>query len=95
MRLRTCPICRSKAVSGFDRVEDEDGGVYVEVCCGECATWRTGEIGWRAADALERRLRRDRARLAISAGQSARWRDVDLGALVKGPPQGAARKTPR
>ena len=95
MRLRTCPICRSRAVSAFERIEDEKGGVYVEVCCGECATWRTGDIGWRAADALERRLRRDRERLAVSAGQSDRWRDVDLGALMRLPPQGAGRKTHR
>ena len=95
MRLRTCPICRSKAVSAFERVEDEDGNVSVEVCCGECATWRTGEVGGRAADALERRLRRDRQRLAVSAGQGARWRDLDLSALMKSPPQGAARKTHR
>ena len=95
MRLRTCPTCRSKAVSAFERIEDEDGGTYVELCCGGCATWRTGDIGWRAADALERRLRRDRQRLAISAGQSDRWRDLELGALMKSPPQGAGRKTHR
>ena len=95
MRLRSCPICRSKAVSAFERIEDEEGGVTVELCCGECATWRTGKVGWRAADALERRLRRDRERLAVSACQSDRWRDLDLGALMRMPPQGATRKTHR
>ena len=95
MRLRSCPICHSKAVSAFERIEDEECGVIVEVCCGEGATWRTGEVGWRAADALERRLRRDRERLAVSACQSDRWRDLDLGALMRMPPQGASRKTHR
>jgi hypothetical protein len=95
MRMRTCPICRSKAVSALERVEDEDGRVYVEACCGECATWRTGEIGWRAADALERRLRRDRERMAVSVGQTDRWRDLDLDSLTRSAPQGARRKTHR
>lgn len=85
MRLRACPICRSKAVSTLERVE-EDGHVRVEICCGECATWRAGFVGRRTADALERRLRRDRERLAVSAGQTDRWRDFELGELAKTPP---------
>ena len=95
MRLRTCPLCRSKAVSGLERIEDEDGGVHVKVRCGECWTWRAGEIGWRAADALERRLRRDRERMAVSAGQTDRWREHDLGSLTRSAPPGANRNTHR
>ena len=95
MRLRTCPLCRSKAVSGLERTEDEAGGVDVKVRCGECWTWRAGEVGWRAADALERRLRRDRERMAVSVGQTDRWRDLDLGSLTRSAPQGPSRKTHR
>jgi len=95
MRLRTCPICRSKAVSELERIEDEEGAVHVKVRCGECWTWRAGEIGWRAADALERRLHRDRRRMAISAGQSDRWRDLALGELMRSAPHDASRKTHR
>ena len=95
MRLRKCPMCRSKAVSTMERYDDEDGRIQVKARCGECGTWRTGEVGWRTADALERRLRRDLERMAVRLGQHERWRDVDLGRLIRDAPQGASRKTHR
>ena len=95
MRFRTCPLCRSKAVSTMERFDDEDGTVRVHARCGGCGTWRTGEVGRRAADKLERRLRRDLERMAIRVGQHQRWRDLELGRLVRQPPQGGPRKTHR
>jgi hypothetical protein len=96
MRLkRTCPLCGSKAISATDRVETDEGDVNVSVRCGECWTWRAAATGRRAADALERRLRRDRERMAVGAGQGARWRELELERLARRPPQGASRKTHR
>jgi hypothetical protein len=92
--LRACPLCGSKAISASERVEGEDGGVRLELRCGECWTWRTA-TGRRAARALERRLRRDRERMAVSTGQAARWRDLELERLTQRLPQGASRKTYR
>jgi hypothetical protein len=91
---RRCPLCGSKAISASERVETEDGGVRLELRCGECWTWRT-VTGRRAARVLERRLRRDRDRMAVSTGQTARWRDLELERLTQGPPQGTSRKTYR
>ena len=93
--LRTCPLCGSKAISASERVEADDGGALVELRCGECWTWRTAATGHRTARALERRLRRDRERMAVTTGQAARWRDLELQRLIQGPPQGASRKTYR
>jgi hypothetical protein len=95
MRLRTCPVCRSKAVSAVERGEDGDGAVRVEVRCGECGTWRGGALGRRAVRALEKRLRRDRRQIELSIGQGDRWREYELAALMQGPPRGARRKTHR
>lgn len=95
MRLRTCPLCRSRAVSWMERYDDEDGTISVKARCGGCGTWRTGDVGRRTADALERRLRRDLQRMAVGLGQHERWRDLDLGRLVRAAPQGGRRKTPR
>lgn len=97
MRLRRCPLCRSKAVSAVERYEPEEGREHVEICCGECWTWRAGAIGWRAADALERRLRRDRERMALTVGQAERWREHALERLLQTrvqPPRAEHRKTP-
>jgi hypothetical protein len=94
MRFRTCPLCRSKAVSTIERFDAEDGTISVTACCGACATWRSGEVDRRTADALERRLRRDLEQMAVRLGQHQRWRDLDLGRLVREPPHGS-RKTPR
>jgi hypothetical protein len=88
-------MCHSKAVSTMERYDDEDGRIQVKARCGECATWRTGEVGWRTADALERRLRRDLERMAVGLGQHDRWRDVDLRRLARATPQGTGRKTHR
>ena len=95
MRFRTCPMCRSKAVSWMERFDDEDGTIEIRARCGSCGTGRNGEIGRRAADALERRLRRDLEKMAVGLGQHERWRDLDLGRLVREPPQGGSRKTHR
>ena len=95
MRFRTCPLCRSKAVSTMERFDDEDGTVRVHARCGGCGTWRTGEVGGRPAPTLGRRLRRDLERMAIRVGQHQRWRDLELGRLVRQPPQGGPRKTHR
>jgi hypothetical protein len=95
MRLRKCPVCKSKAVSWMERFDDEDGTIDVKTRCGECGTWRAGEVGRRTADALERRLRRDIERMAIGLGQHDRWRELDLGRLVRVAPQGGSRKTHR
>ena len=95
MRLRTCPVCRSKAVSTVERFDDEDGTIEVTARCGGCGTWRTAEVGRRAADALERRLRRDLEKMAVRLGQHQRWRDLELGRLVRRPPQGDSRNTHR
>jgi hypothetical protein len=88
-------MCASKAVSLMERFDAEDGTIVVKARCGECGTWRTGEIGPRAARALERRLRRDLERMAVGLGQHERWRDLDLGRLVREAPQGSSRKTHR
>ena len=93
--LRTCPLCGSKAISASERIESETGGVQLELRCGECWTWRTAATGHRTARALERRLRRDRERMAVSTGQAARWRDLELERLTRDPPQGTSRKTYR
>ena len=95
MRFRTCPLCRSKAISTLERLDAEDGTISVTTRCGECGTWRTAEVNCRTAAALERRLRRDLERMVISLGQHARWRDLDLGRLVGQPPQEGSRKTHR
>ena len=95
MRLRNCPMCRSKAVSTMERFDDEDGTILLKARCGECGTWRTGEVGRRTASALERRLRRDLERMAVRLGQHQRWRDLELGRIVREPPQGGSPKTPR
>ena len=95
MRFRSCPVCSSRAVSSLERFDDEDGTISVTARCGECDTWRTGEVGRRAADALERRLRRDLEHMAVGLGQHQRWRDLDLGRLVREAPRGARRKTHR
>jgi len=95
MRFRTCPVCRSKAVSWMERFDAEDGTIEVKARCGGCGTWRTGDVGRRTADALERRLRRDLERMAVRLGQHQRWRDIDLGRLVRDAPQGGRRKTHR
>ena len=88
-------MCRSKAVSWMERFDAEDGSIEVKARCGSCGTWRTGDVGRRTADALERRLRRDLERMAIRLGQHQRWRDLDLGRLVREVPQGGTRKTHR
>jgi len=88
-------MCHSKAVSWMERFDDEDGTIEIKACCGDCGTWRTGEIGRRTADALERRLRRDLEKMAVGLGQHERWRDLDLGRLVREPPQRGSRKTHR
>ena len=95
MRFRTCPMCRSKAVSTMERFDDEDGRIQVKARCGGCGTWRAGEVGWRTADGLERRLRRDLERMAVRLGQHQRWRDIELGKLMREAPQGVGRKTHR
>jgi len=94
MRLRSCPLCRSKAVSTVERFDDEDGTIEVTARCGGCGIWRTAEVSRRAADALERRLRRDLEQMAVGLGQHQRWRDLDLGRLVRQPAQRTGRKTP-
>ena len=88
-------MCRSKAVSWMERFDDEDGTIEVKARCGGCGTWRTGEVGRRTADALERRLRRDLEQMAVRLGQHQRWRDLDLGRLVREAPQATGRKTHR
>ena len=95
MRHWACPLCGSKAVSTMERFDDEDGTIHVKARCGECGTWRTGEVSRRRADGLERRLRRDLERMAVTLGQHQRWRDLELGRLVRRPPQGGSRKTHR
>jgi hypothetical protein len=95
MRLRVCPECRSKAVSTLERTEDDQGTVRVAVRCGACGSWRGGAIGRRRADALERRLRRDRRQIELSVAQGDRWRDYELTELMRCPPQGARRRTHR
>ena len=95
MRLKTCPMCGSKAVSWMERFDDRDGPIEVKARCGGCGTWRTGEVGRRTANALERRLRRDLERMAVGLGQHQRWRDLDLGRLVREAPRGTRRKTHR
>jgi hypothetical protein len=98
VRLRKCPLCHSKAVSALERFVPEEGREHVKVRCGECWTWRAGPCGWRAADTLERRLRRDRERMALIAGQAERWREHELQRLMQmapRPPRGDHRKTHR
>ena len=93
--LRSCPACGSKAVSAFERDVTEAGDVRVELCCGECRTWRGGAVGRRAAARLERRIRRDRRQIELSLGQEDRWREYELAELTRCPPQGARRRTLR
>ena len=84
MRFRTCPMCRSKAVSVLERFDGEDGTIEVTARCGACGTWRTREVGRRAANALERRLRRDLEQMAVGLGQHPRWRDLELEDVLDG-----------
>jgi ribosome-binding protein aMBF1 (putative translation factor) len=84
MRFRTCPLCGSKAVGTMERFDDEDGTIEVTARCGDCGTWRTGEVGRRAADALERRLRRDLEKMVVGLGQHQRWRDHELEDVLEG-----------
>ena len=93
--LRRCPICRSPAISAFDRLDDEDGNVTVRLRCGGCTTWRHADLEPTEAVALERLHGRDLQRMALGLDQAERWRELDLDRLRATPPQGAGRKTHR
>ena len=93
--LRRCPICRSPAIAAFERLDDEDGTVTVQLRCGQCATWRDAELRPAEAATLERLHGRDLERMALGLEQGERWRELDLDRLRAVPPQGAGRKTHR
>jgi hypothetical protein len=61
---RTCPHCRSTAVSATRREEVDRHTERLLLRCGQCEIWRSLVVGPRTARALQRKLRRDRARMA-------------------------------
>jgi hypothetical protein len=62
--LRTCPLCRSRAIRAIRRTELEERRTRVVLQCGACGEWRGRDLPRRQVRALDRRLRRDRERMA-------------------------------
>jgi hypothetical protein len=57
-RLRVCPVCGSRAISGMDGVEFDARRARWMLRCGECETWRAFVVGARFGRVLERRFGR-------------------------------------
>jgi hypothetical protein len=76
-RLKACPLCRASAISHMYVRELSDETARLQVCCGECHTWRAVLLSPDRAEVLEarleRRLARDRREI-----QAAVWR-AELG----------------
>jgi ribosomal protein S27AE len=66
-RLRTCPVCGSRAAGELTDHEESEGVVTLRLRCGACGTWRGAKLDWLQSHyvkaKLERRYRRDRREL--------------------------------
>lgn len=56
--LRSCPVCRSQAISEATSVDAGEDEVKLLLHCGACGTWRSRAFHWTLAMAVERRLTR-------------------------------------
>jgi len=64
LQLRSCPLCGSRWVSQTEREMIEQPHLNVALRCGSCGVWRRVLTTVWTADAFERRLARDRGRMA-------------------------------
>jgi len=64
LQLRSCPLCGSRSVAQSEREALEQPHLNVALRCGSCDTWRRVLTTHWTADAFERRLERDRERMA-------------------------------
>ena len=62
-------MCRSRAVSTSEREETDELCGRLLLRCGGCGTWRSVNASFWSELMLERRLRRDRRRMARSLGE--------------------------
>jgi hypothetical protein len=69
LQLRSCPLCGSRGVERSERETLEPPLVNVALCCGSCGTWRRVLTTRWGANAFERRLERDRERMAAMLEQ--------------------------
>jgi hypothetical protein len=64
LQLRSCPLCGSRCVARIEREMIVAPHLHVALLCGSCETWRRVLTTTWTADAFERRLERDRGRMA-------------------------------
>lgn len=62
--LRLCPMCGADAVGDFACVHIDLVESWVELCCGQCGTWRRLVATRAAVRRYERALDRDRRAIA-------------------------------
>lgn len=58
--LRRCPICAAEAVEDFACAHIDFVESSIELCCGQCGTWRRLVVTRAALRRYERVLERDR-----------------------------------
>jgi hypothetical protein len=58
--LRRCPVCRADAVEDFTCLHIDLVESRIELCCGQCGTWRRLVVTRAAVRRYERALGRDR-----------------------------------
>jgi hypothetical protein len=58
--LRRCPICGADAVEDFASLHIDQVETRIELCCGQCGTWRRLVATRAAVRRYERALDRDR-----------------------------------
>jgi hypothetical protein len=58
--LRRCPICGADAVEDFACRHIDVAESWIELCCGQCRTWRRLVVTRAAVRRYERVLLRDR-----------------------------------
>jgi len=59
-RLRRCPLCGADAVEDVDCLHIDLVESRIELCCGQCGTWRRLVVTRAAVRRYERALDRDR-----------------------------------